>query len=37
MISDNVEILPLIFISCFGSHFDNGRHLENFENAELLL
>jgi hypothetical protein len=28
MISDNVE---------FGSHFENGRHLENFENAELLL
>jgi hypothetical protein len=22
---------------CFGSHFENGRHLENFENAELLL
>jgi hypothetical protein len=21
---------------CFGSHFENGRHLENFENAELL-
>ena len=28
MISDNVE---------FGSHFENGRHLENFENAQLLL
>jgi hypothetical protein len=26
-----------IFMSCFGSHFENGRHLENFENAELLL
>ena len=26
-----------IFMSCFGSHFQNGRHLENFENAELLL
>ena len=25
------------FMSCFGSHFQNGRHLENFENAELLL
>jgi hypothetical protein len=25
------------FIPCFGSHFENGRHLENFENAELLL
>ena len=22
---------------CFGSHFENGRHLKNFENAELLL
>ena len=31
MISDNVEFLPPIFMSCFGSHF------ENFENAELLL
>ena len=20
---------------CFGSHFENGRHLKNFENAEL--
>ena len=28
MISDNVEFLP---------HFENGTHLENFENAELLL
>jgi hypothetical protein len=37
MISDNVEFLPLIFMPCFGSHFENGRHLENFENAELLL
>jgi hypothetical protein len=25
------------FMPCFGSHFQNGRHLENFENAELLL
>jgi hypothetical protein len=33
MISDNVEFFRL----CFGSHFKNGRHLENFENAELLL
>ena len=33
MISDNVEF----FMPCFGSHFKNGRHLENFENAELLL
>ena len=23
------------FIPYFGSHFKNGRHLENFENAEL--
>ena len=37
MISDNVEFLPPIFMSCFGSHFENGRHFENFENAELLL
>jgi hypothetical protein len=25
------------FIPCFGSHFENGRHLENFENTKLLL
>ena len=25
------------FMPCFGSHFENGRYLENFENAELLL
>ena len=31
MISDNVEFLPPIIMPCF------GRHLENFENAELLL
>ena len=37
MISDNVEFLPPIFMPCFGSHFENGRHHENFENAELLL
>jgi hypothetical protein len=24
------------FMPCFGSHFENGRHLENFEKAELL-
>jgi hypothetical protein len=36
-ISDNVEFLPPIFMPCFGSHFENGRHLENFYNAELLL
>jgi hypothetical protein len=36
MISDNVEFLPPIFMLCFGSHFENGRHLENFENAELV-
>jgi hypothetical protein len=23
------------FMPCFGSHFENGRHLENFEHAEL--
>ena len=27
MISDNVEFLPPIFMPCFGSHFENGRHL----------
>jgi hypothetical protein len=27
----------IFFMPCFGSHFENGRHLENFENAELLL
>ena len=32
MISGNVKYLPR-----FGSHFKNGRHLKNFENAELLL
>ena len=37
MISDNVDFLHPIFMPCFGSHFENGRHLENFENAELLL
>ena len=37
MISDNVEFLAPIFMPCFGSHFENGRHLENFENTELLL
>jgi hypothetical protein len=37
MISDNVEFLPPFFIPCVGSHFENGRHLKNFENAELLL
>jgi hypothetical protein len=26
-----------VHMLCFGSHFENGRHLENFENAELLL
>jgi hypothetical protein len=26
-----------VLIPCFGSHFENGRYLENFENAELLL
>jgi hypothetical protein len=37
MISENVEFLPPIFMPCFGSHFENGRHLEHFENTELLL
>jgi hypothetical protein len=25
------------FMPCFGSHFENDWHLENFENAELIL
>jgi hypothetical protein len=25
------------FMPCFGSHFENGKHLGNFENTELLL
>jgi hypothetical protein len=37
MTSDNVEFLPPIFYAVFSSHFENGRHLENFENTELLL
>ena len=37
MISGNVEFLLPFFIPYFGSHFENGRHFENFENAELLL
>jgi hypothetical protein len=28
MISNNVEFLPPIFYTVFGSHFENGRHLE---------
>jgi hypothetical protein len=31
------QILMISDMPCFGSHFGNGRHLENFENAELLL
>jgi hypothetical protein len=37
MISDNVEFFPPTFYACFGSLFENGRYLENFEDAELLL
>jgi hypothetical protein len=33
MISDNVEFLSPIFYAVF----ENGRHLKNFENAQLLL
>ena len=33
----HIKFLPPIFMLCFGSHFENGRHLQNFENAELLL
>ena len=35
MISDNVEFLPPIFMPCFGSHFENDRHLENFEKRRI--
>ena len=35
MISDNVEFLPPICMPCFGSHFENGRHLENFEKPRI--
>ena len=37
MISDNVKYLPPILYAVFWQPFWNGRHLENFENAELLL
>ena len=37
MTSDNFEFFPPIFYAVFGSHFENSRYLENFENAELLL
>jgi hypothetical protein len=37
MTSDNVEFLPPFFMPCFGIQFENGRHLENFENTALLL
>ena len=33
----NLNFYCRFFMPCFGSHFENGRHLENFENAELLL
>ena len=32
-----LNFYPAFFMPCFGSHFENGRHFENFENAELLL
>jgi hypothetical protein len=28
---------PPFLMPCFGSYFENDRHLENFENTELLL
>jgi hypothetical protein len=37
IILDNVEFLPPIFMPWFGNNFENGRHLEHFDNAELLL
>jgi hypothetical protein len=37
MISDNVEFCRPFLMLCFGNHFENGRNLENFEKAELLL
>jgi hypothetical protein len=32
-----LNFYPPFLCRVFGSHFENGRHLENFENAELLL
>jgi hypothetical protein len=32
-----LNFYPRFFMPCFGSHFENDRHLENFENAELIL
>jgi hypothetical protein len=32
-----LNIYRPFFMPCFGSHFQNGRHLENFESTELLL
>jgi hypothetical protein len=37
MISTMLKFYCPFFMPCFGSHFENGKHLENFENAELLL
>jgi hypothetical protein len=37
MISDNVQFDRQFCMPCFGNHFENGRHLENVENEELLL
>jgi hypothetical protein len=34
MILNNVEFLPHISMPCFGSHFENGIHLESFENKK---
>ena len=36
MISDNVEnFYRPYFMPCFGSHFENNRHLENFEKSRI--
>jgi hypothetical protein len=35
--TSNLNFYCRLFMPCFGSHFENGRHLENFENVELLL
>jgi hypothetical protein len=37
MISENVEFFPPILYAVFWQTLRNGRHSENFENAELLL
>ena len=30
-----LNFYPPFFMLCFGSHFENGRHLENFEKRRI--